>query len=175
MPSRIEIREIDITSLKCDAIVNSAHPSLLAATTEEETLHALAGPKLAEECKHVAPCPVGEARITRGYNLATNFVIHTAGPAWGGGEADEDIYLRHCYKNCFEIGKTFNISNIAFPTISTGQNGFPPQRAAFIAMQEILHYLERNPDFKTVILACKTENEVWEYEAAFDRCTSKSD
>ena len=172
MPSRIEIREIDITSLKVDAIVNSAHPSLLPATKEEETLHVLAGPKLVEECSHVAPCPVGEARITRGYDLPANFVIHTAGPAWGGGEADEDNYLKHCYKNCFEISDGFNIKTIAFPTISTGQNGFPPQRAAFIAMQEIMLYLQYHPDFTSVILACKSENEVWEYEAAFDRCSA---
>ncbi len=174
MPSRIEIREIDITSLSVDAIVNGAHPTLMPATTEEQTLHALAGPKLSEECKHVAPCPVGEARITRGYDLLANFVIHAAGPAWGGGEADEDVYLRQCYKNSFDIGKSFNIKTIAFPCISTGQNGFPAQRAAFIAMQEILLYLEAHPDFKSVVLACKSEKEVWEYESAFDRCGGKN-
>lgn len=173
MPSRIEIREVDITSLNVDAIVNSAHPTLLPASTEEQTLHALAGPNLAEECKHVAPCPVGEARITRGYNLTSNFVIHTAGPAWGGGEADEDIYLGQCYKNAFELGKPFNVQSIAFPCISTGEKGFPASRAAFLAMKEIISFLKNAPEFKTVILACKTEKEVWEYETAFDKCNDK--
>lgn len=171
MPSRIEIRETDITTLQIDAIVNAAHPSLLPATELERHLHQMAGPKLAEECKLVAPCLVGEARITRAYDLPANFVIHTAGPAWGGGEANEDDYLKNCYKNCFEFVKSYHIDTIAFPTISAGENGFPEARAALIAMTEIINHLKTDQKLKSVILACNTAQEVGDYETAFDKLT----
>lgn len=173
MPSRIEICETSLTSVKVDAIVCTAHPTLLPSTKEEQAVHVAAGPMLMEECKHVAPCQVGAARITRGYNLPASYVIHTVGPAWGGGESNEDEYLKLCYRNCFELAKSFHIKSIAFPPISIGPNGFPPARAAFLAMTEITSYLKTDTELNRIVICCVDEQSTWDYEAAFDKCTTK--
>lgn len=172
MPSRIEIIEEDITRLGVDAIVNATNLSLKPDSPIEHTIHAKAGPKLAAECVHVSPCPVGETRITRGYNLLSKFVIHVVDPIWGGGEAGEDMLLANCYKNIFELAVSFEVRTIALPPLSSGAKGYPPLRSSHIAMQEIILFLEENESVKTIVLCCPEEQAVQSFEAAFDKCTA---
>lgn len=134
----------DITTLKVDAIVNAANSTLLGGGGVDGAIHKVAGPMLLEECRKIGGCPIGEARITRGYRLPARYVIHTVGPVWRGGGPEGDQLLARCYKNCFALAKQHGIKSIAFPAISAGAYGFPMEIASRIAILEMRHYLEEN-------------------------------
>lgn len=107
-----------------------------------------------EECRTLAGCPTGEAKITKGYNLPAKWVIHTVGPVWGGGGRGEDEMLARCYRNSLELAEEHGVQTLAFPSISTGAYGFPVERASKIAIMEINDFLERNSTIEKVVLVC---------------------
>lgn len=149
-PVRWGVERGDITTYRVDAIVNAANTSLLGGGGVDGAIHRAAGPRLLEECRTIGGCPTGEARVTKGYDLSARLVIHTVGPIWRGGTADEDAYLARCYKSVFELARSNGVKTIAFPSISTGAYGFPLDRASAIAMREIRRELESNVDLERV-------------------------
>lgn len=151
---RLEILEGDITTLHVDAIVNAANSSLLGGGGVDGAIHRAAGPGLLAECRTLGGCPTGEARITGGYNLPARWVIHTVGPVWRGGHHNEDELLARCYRNSLALAVSRGIKTIAFPAISTGAYGFPLERAARIAIQEVRRFLENDRVLEKVILVC---------------------
>ncbi len=139
----IRIIKGDITILAVDTIVNAANPSLLGGGGVDGAIHRAAGPKLLEECKSLGGANPGQAKITHGYNLPAKWVIHTPGPVWRGGDANEETILARCYENSLCIARSYKLHSIAFPSISTGIYGFPIERASRIALQKIAWFLQR--------------------------------
>jgi O-acetyl-ADP-ribose deacetylase (regulator of RNase III) len=166
---RIEVLKADITTLDVDAIVNAANSSLLGGGGVDGAIHRAAGPDLLAECRTLGGCPTGEARITRGYRLKARHVIHTVGPIWRGGRADEDALLASAYRASLRLARTHGLKSIAFPAISTGAYGFPAERAARIAIATLSTQLADDAGLARVVLACFDEASRSEHAAALER------
>ncbi len=158
MTERMRVVTGDITCLDVDAVVNAANESLLAGGGVDGAIHAAAGPGLQQECRTLGGCPTGEARLTGGHNLKARHIIHTVGPIWQGGVADEEELLSSCYATSLSIASAEGLQSIAFPAISTGVYRFPPDRAAMIAAGTVSGFLENNPCPSEVIFCCFSED-----------------
>lgn len=154
MAERIQVVEGDITTLAVDAIVNAANRSLLGGGGVDGAIHRAAGAELLAETRTLGGCRTGEAKMTRGYRLKARCVIHTVGPVWHGGASAEDELLASCYRNSLELAKAHGVKSIAFPAISTGIYGFPPDRAAAIAVETVDEFAATNPLPETIIFCC---------------------
>ncbi|WP_142660963.1 O-acetyl-ADP-ribose deacetylase [Methylacidimicrobium tartarophylax] len=151
---RVEILFGDITRLPVDAVVNAANVSLLGGGGVDGALHRAAGPELLEECRALGGCPVGKAKVTKGYRLPAKWVIHVVGPFWQGGEQGEDALLAGCYREALGLAAALPARSVAFPAISTGAYRFPADRAAVIALREIAAFLSGNLLPEKVFLVC---------------------
>ena len=99
--------------------------------------------------------PAGQARITPGFNLPATWVIHTVGPVWQGGNAGEGDLLASCYRESLKLASSVGATTVAFPAISTGAYGFPMERAARIAVDEIVSHLDHHPVIERTFIAVR--------------------
>ena len=114
-------------------------------------IHRAAGPELKEYCQNLGGCPTGRARITPGFRLPAQWVIHTVGPVWKGGHLGEAELLDACYRNSFDLAAEQECKTIAFPSISTGVYGYPKEKAADIALTVMKKY---DSQFDRIIACC---------------------
>lgn len=135
----IEVVLGDITREQTDAIVTAANESLMGGGGVDGAIHRAAGPRLAEAGIAIGPCGPGDAMATPAFDLdpPVKHVIHTVGPIWENGDYGEADVLASCYQRCLEVADDLGARSIAIPAIATGVYGFPPERAARIAVTTI--------------------------------------
>ena len=153
----------DITTLRCDAIVNAANSGMTGRYYPnhrciDNAIHTFAGVELRLACEELMeqqghPEPAGQAKITPAFNLPCKYVLHTVGPIIDGRVTKEDEeLLSSCYRSCLELAAKNSLESVAFCCISTGEFHFPNEQAAQIAVQTVKEFLKRQTSVKKVIL-----------------------
>ena len=144
--SEIVIRHGNIAAVDCDCVVNATNTTLLGGNGIDNSIMKAAGPELLRECAALKGCDVGRAKISGGYRLKAQFVIHTVGPRYSGDETDP-VYLTMCYENCLNLAMKYDIHSIAFPPISTGYYGYPLREATLVASRTVQGWMRRHPEY----------------------------
>lgn len=127
----------DITKLTVDAVVTAANIGLAGGGGVDGAIHRAAGPDLIAACKAIGGCPAGEAKITPGFKLPAQWVIHAVGPIWRGGAEGEAGQLAGAYLSSLTLAHAYGCRTIAFPAISCGSFGYPVVEAIRIAVQAV--------------------------------------
>lgn len=147
--------------------MNAASTSLLGGGGVGGAIHLTAGKLLVDECRLLGGCKVGEAKLTKGYNLPVKHITHTVGPVWQDGKSQASL-TKNCYHNSLQLAVNIQFKNIAFPCISTGVYKYPKEKAATIAIHTVAHFLLKSEELQEVIFCCFIEGDHLVYEHLLD-------
>ena len=146
--TELELIQGDITKAQVDAIVNAANSALVGGGGVDGAIRRAGGDAIEQACAEIRAreggCPTGEAVITTGGNLHAKYVIHTVGPVWEGGNSGEPELLASCYQESLRLAVENDVQSVAFPSISTGIFGYPPEKAALVALAAVRSFVEEN-------------------------------
>ncbi|OUP02747.1 appr-1-p processing enzyme family domain-containing protein [Drancourtella sp. An210] len=169
------LRKGDITTLKCDAIVNAANSQMLGCFLPchgciDNAIHTYAGVQLRQACARIMEQrdqeeETGKAKITSAFNLPSKYILHTVGPIIRGRLREEDkTLLESCYRSCLELAESYQLKSIAFCCISTGEFHFPNSIAAEIAVSTVKEYKGKTGSKMEVIFNVFKEEDYRIYE-----------
>ena len=155
MKPEILIGDLVALPFRVGAVVNAANTKLLAGEGVCGAIFRAAGPGLQIACDKVAPCPIGEARITPAFAINAEHIIHAVGPKYRDGSAAERALLASAYTSALQLADDVGLESIAFPAISTGIYGFPPEEAAPVVQAAITAFKPVN--LKRCLLVYRSE------------------
>jgi O-acetyl-ADP-ribose deacetylase len=142
----------DLTTQEVDAIVNAANESLLGGGGVDGAIHRAGGPEILAECRLLGGCDTGDAKATSGGRLPARWVVHAVGPIWRGGGAGEPELLASAHRRALEVASDLGARTVAFPAISCGIYGYPPELAAPTAIGAVRPLLDRFGEVRFVFL-----------------------
>jgi O-acetyl-ADP-ribose deacetylase (regulator of RNase III) len=170
----------DITAQSIDAIVNAANSTLMGGGGVDGAIHRRGGGEILEACKHIratthpAGLPTGEAVSTTAGLLSARRVVHTVGPIWRGGHANEPQLLANAYRNSLRVAAEEGMRRVAFPSISTGAYGYPVEAAAEVALRTVSAEISAHPDrFDEVRFVLFSQRDLGTYEHTLQRISEE--
>ncbi|MFO8069307.1 MAG: O-acetyl-ADP-ribose deacetylase [Alkalibacterium sp.] len=166
-----EVYKGDITEIDVDAIVNAANKSLLGGGGVDGAIHRAAGPKLKEACKKLNGAETGEAKLTQGFDLPADYVIHAVGPVYRDGNHGEPEQLKNCYENSIAVAKEKGLRSLAFPAISTGIYGYPLKEASEIATQTVVDLTREDSAIEKVLFVAFDDETETVLQEALNKAT----
>ena len=155
---RVRVERGDITRMGVDAVVNAANSGLMGGGGVDGAIHRAGGPAILEACKALRSgrfpdgLPTGQSVETTAGRLPARYVIHTVGPVWRGGTADEPAGLASCYRTSLELAARLGLQSIAFPAISTGIYGYPREDAARVVVAALEGWCREHPEPRSIVL-----------------------
>ena len=168
MERRFSVLVGDITASPAQAIVNASDEALSGGGGVDAAIHTAAGPELAAACTALAPCPTGEVRLTPGFRLPAEYIIHTAGPIWRDGKHGEPALLAACYRNALLLCEEKGIETVDFPSLSTGVFRYPVSLAATVAEKAIADHLRAHALPRRVRVVCHREETAALYRQTYN-------
>ena len=142
----------DLTAQEVDAIVNAANEALAPGGGVCGAIRRAGGDEIFDECARLGGCATGDAKATGAGRLPARHVVHAVGPVWSGGEAGEQELLASAYRRSLEVAEELGCRTIAFPALSTGVYGYPPELAAPVAVAAVTPFEGRFDEIRFVFL-----------------------
>ncbi|HWQ22476.1 MAG TPA: macro domain-containing protein, partial [Gaiellaceae bacterium] len=142
----------DLTQQRVDAIVNAANEALAPGGGVCGAIRRAGGDEIFEEAARLGGCATGDAKATGAGRLPARYVIHAVGPVWRGGEAGEEELLASAYRRALEVAAELGCRTVAFPALSTGVYGYPPELAAPVAVRAVRELEDRFDEIRFVFL-----------------------
>ena len=142
----------DLTQQRVDAIVNAANESLAPGGGVSGAIHRAGGPSIADECRRLGGCATGDAKATGAGDLPVRWVIHAVGPVWHGGRAGEAELLASAYRRSLDMADELGARSVAFPALSCGIYGYPPELAAPVAVRAVAARADAFAEIRFVFL-----------------------
>jgi O-acetyl-ADP-ribose deacetylase (regulator of RNase III) len=162
----LELVRGDITRQDVDAIVNAANSALAPGGGVDGAIRRAGGPAITEATSRVGGCATGDAAATTAGDLPARFVIHAVGPVWRGGGTGEEALLASAHRRAIELADELGCHSIAFPAISTGIYGYPPELAAPVAIAAVREGLASHPHLELARFVLFSEELLRAFEAA---------